>query len=59
MCIAPPYVSENSKVESALNNMSKTGNNFAVVIKGRDKVVGIITVHSIFKAIICKANLYE
>ena len=59
MCIAPPYVSENSKVESALNNMSKTGNNFAVVIKGRDNVVGIITARSIFRAIIRKANLYE
>ncbi len=58
MFIAPPHVSENSKVESALNNISKTGNNFAVVIRGKDKVVGIITAHSIFRAIIRKANLH-
>ena len=59
ICIALPHVSENSKVENALNNMSKTGNNFAVVIEGRDNVVGIITAHSIFRAIIRKANLYK
>jgi len=57
MNIAPPHVWNHSKVEDALNNMSKTGNNFAVVIAKGEKVVGIITAHAIFRAIIRKAEL--
>ena len=59
MFIAPPCVSETSKVENALNNMSKTGNNFTVVVKDRNEISGIITAHSIFRAIMRKATFYE
>jgi len=55
----PPHVWLDSQIEEALKYMSSTGSNYAVVTARDGTVMGIITAHAIFRAVLRKAGFEQ
>ncbi|MET1160613.1 MAG: CBS domain-containing protein [Thermoprotei archaeon] len=47
----PPHITSDHTVEEAYNLMEETGSNFLIVVDNQDKPIGVITLHSIFRAV--------
>ena len=56
MTILPPHLWTDSRVEDALKYMSSAGTNYAVVTTREGVVVGIVTAHAIFRAVLKEAG---
>ena len=49
---SPPCISEDSTIREALEFMYKSGTHYIVIVNNEKKVTGILTLHSIFRAIV-------
>ncbi len=56
---SPPCVNEDTSVREALEYMYKTGSHYVVVVNHEREIIGVITLHSIFRAIVKELKSYK